>query len=243
MKKALIVSAVLVLAACGGGSDDDDFVPTPPQVDPPAPAPENSSFEISVVNLTSGQPVSPLAVIAHETDYQAFGIGEPASAALEVLAESGDNSQLLDELQDTARATVSGSAPLPPGASETLTLELDSAQTTGLHLTLLTMLVNTNDAITGVNGTELGSLAVNESLTLSTIAYDSGTEANSESAATVPGPAAGGEGFNAVRDDIRDQVTMHGGVVTADDGLGTSALNQQHRWDNPVLRVRITRLR
>ena len=48
--------------------------------------------------------------------------------------------------------------------------------------------------------------------------WDSGTEANSETAATIPGPAGGGEGFNATRDDS-DTVSFHSGVISQDDGL------------------------
>jgi hypothetical protein len=35
---------------------------------------------------------------------------------------------------------------------------------------------------------------------------------------------------------------MHPGVVSADDGFATSALTEQHRFDNPVAEIRITRL-
>ena len=76
-------------------------------------------------------------------------------------------------------------------------------------------------------------------------AYDTGTEANTESADTVPGPAAGGgaqEGFNAARDDVRDAVFVHAGVITADDGLTSSTLSFTNRWDNPVMQVEIERL-
>ena len=49
------------------------------------------------------------------------------------------------------------------------------------------------------------------------------------------------EGFNAARNDRADQVSMHPGVVSRDDGFATSDLTNQHRFDNPVVRVRITR--
>ena len=46
------------------------------------------------------------------------------------------------------------------------------------------MLVNTNDAFTGLNAIDVSSLAVDEALTFTTFAYDAGTEANSEAAGT-----------------------------------------------------------
>ena len=166
-------------------------------------------------------------------------IGEAASAGLELLAEGGDNSGLLDEVE--GRSELSGEGPVGPGASDTLELELDSDDTGGALLTVITMLVNTNDAFTGLNAIDLSGMAVGDSVTRMGIAYDAGTEANSEAAGTLPGPVDGGEGFNAARDDLNDQVTMHGGVVTRDDGLSSSALDQSHRFDNPVVRFTITR--
>ena len=48
--------------------------------------------------------------------------------------------------------------------------------------------------------------------------YDAGTEANSESADTVPGPAAGGEGNGRA-----DPETVSAGGVTDSEGPGFSA--------------------
>ncbi len=87
----------------------------------------------------------------------------------------------------------------------------------------------------------LDSLALHDSRSIEVTAYDAGTEANSESATSVPGPAAGGEGYNSTRDD-RNTVGGHPSVISADDGLGGSALNVSHRFDNPVARITIRRL-
>jgi hypothetical protein len=54
-------------------------------------------------------------------------------------------------------------------------------------------------------------------------------------------PAGGGEGFNAGRDDEADRVSMHSGIVSQDDGLGSSDLGEQHRLDKPVAMIRIVR--
>ena len=86
----------------------------------------------------------------------------------------------------------------------------------------------------------MSSLAVNESLSRTSFSYDAGTEANSEAAGTIPGPADSGEGFNEMRDDI-NRVAMHPGVVTQDDGLASSVLTSQYKFDNPVAQIVITR--
>jgi hypothetical protein len=51
--------------------------------------------------------------------------------------------------------------------------------------------------------------------------------------------AAGGEGFNALRDDM-DFVRIHPGVISAQDGLAGSDLSGDHRWDNPVVKLVVT---
>ena len=103
------------------------------------------------------------------------------------------------------------------------------------------MLVNTNDAFSGLNAMQVDNMAVGELISRTSIAYDAGTEADSEQATTIPGPAGGGEGFNAARDDQADRVSMHSGIVSRDDGFATSDLTEQHRFDNPVVMVRIVR--
>jgi len=72
--------------------------------------------------------------------------------------------------------------------------------------------------------------------------YDAGTEINNEAPGTIPGPADGGEGFNADRSDNVNLVRGHGGVVSSADGLASSVLDQSHRFDNPAVMVTITRI-
>ncbi len=198
------------------------------------------SFSISVTNLTNSQPLSPVAVVLHRAGYSALTSGMPVSVGLEMLAESGDNTNFIAEADNQAMVstTAAGSAVIAPGDSATVTLAGDAQD--GTLLSLVSMLVNTNDAITTLNGVDLSGLSEDESITLYAIAYDAGTEANTEAMADIPGPAAGGEGFNALRND-RDFVVVHPGVIGNDDGLATSILDNAHRFDNPVARIVITR--
>lgn len=227
----------LLLQACGSSSNSS----TPP---PPPPPPAMASFDVSVTNLTGAQPLSPVAVIAHQDGYAVFMIGTAATTGLEELAEGGDNTALLAEADADANvlASASGAAPIGPAGSETVNIEVLEADLPGLLISVSTMLVNTNDAISGINGIAVGDMAVGDVVSLWTIAYDAGTEADTELAGEIPGPAGGGEGFNAARSDRVDLVAMHSGVVSQDDGLATSDLTGQHRFDNPVTQVRIVRV-
>lgn len=228
--KSLIILALSASLAACGDSDNNEVEVT----DPVMPV-MSYEFTVQVTNLTNAQPLSPIAAIAH-SEGMLWQIGEPASAALELMAEGGDNSELL--ATDFAMASSSAESPLPPG--EQVALMLSTEQLDSLKISLATMLVNTNDAFTGLNAIDVSSLAVNESLSRTSFAYDAGTEANSEAQGTIPGPADSGEGYNEMRDDI-NRVAMHPGVVSQDDGLTNSVLTSQHKFDNPVARITITR--
>jgi len=205
-----------------------------------------ASFDITVTNLSASQPLSPVAVVLHGSAWEAFDTGSAASTGLEVLAEGGDNSQFLANAAANSSVYVSesGVGIIAPGESETVTVQVNENLIGTLSLSAVSMLVNTNDAIAALNGQSIASMAVDEVATFDARSYDTGTEANTESADTIPGPAATGglrEGFNASRDDIRDEIHVHAGVVTQNDGLATSTLTEEHRWDYPSIQVRIER--
>ncbi len=231
-----------ILAGCSSDNDNDPVPVTPTPA--PAPEPVTRTFEVNVVNLTAGQPFSPLALVAHEAGYTAFVVGEPASSGLELLAEGGDNAEFLTEAadQDAVLMTASAGGPLPPGATETMMMVLAEDEAEMAYVSAFTMLVNSNDAITAARGIALGAMEVGDAMSVTTIGYDAGTEANSELAGTIPGPADGGEGLNTARDDTEDAVRGHPGVLTIDDGLTSSVLAEIHRWDNPVARVTVSRI-
>lgn len=225
----LLAASVALLAGCPTDSDDDD----------PAPPEETfATFSVEVKNTSTNQPLSPLAVIGHSSDYQLFTIGEPASEALEMLAESGDNSALLNKQIEGVSVQMAGSGVIPPSGNDTVTVTMDTSASP--YLSVASMLVNTNDAFVAETAMDLASLAVGESVRIAMPAWDSGTEANDEAAETIPGPAAGGEGFNSSRDD-NDRVSFHAGVISKDDGLDTSVLDASHRFQNPAAQLIITR--
>jgi len=224
----LSIAASSLLIACGSST----------QSQPPA------KFEVTLTNLTAGQPMSPLVAIAHGSGFSLFSVGQPASVGLEHLGEGGETAPLVSLAAASLGyfGSAVGSGAVSPGASSMVTLSVNQGNLAAAKLSLASMLVNTNDAIAAVNAHSLSVLNVGTSTRMDLLSYDIGTEANSESAATIPGPAGGGAGFDAARDDIRDAVHLHPGVITADDGLSGSALAALHRWDNPVARVTITRI-
>ncbi len=197
-------------------------------------------YEITLVNATANQPIAPTAVVLHSDSYYAWDIGAPASVGLEVLAESGSPVDFIDEMSFALDSTYSQDGPIAPGDSRTVYVE--AVWSPDLSLTIAGMPVNTNDAFSGTTAWNISALDAGMSTKALLPIYDAGTEANTETPATVPGPAAGGEGYNADRDDVGDYVVRHQGVVTSDDGLATSALDQSHRFDQGALYVTVTRM-
>ncbi|MFC3032266.1 spondin domain-containing protein [Pseudoalteromonas fenneropenaei] len=225
-------AAVLLLCACG---DNDNMQTTPVTPPPPPVEMKEYQFSIKVINLTEAQPMSPIALALHQAG-QWWQLGMPASIALEQMAEGGDNSALLAMPEFAIQA--SASSPLPPGETQEFTLTSESLE--NMKLSLVTMMVNSNDGFTGLNNLDVSDFTLGDMRRLYSVAYDAGTEANSEDSGTIPGPADGGEGFNSERDDI-NVVTMHAGVVGRDDGLPLSVLSSVHKFDNPLLAITVTR--
>ncbi|BDY03388.1 spondin domain-containing protein [Ferrimonas sp. YFM] len=234
MKRTLTLGLMATALLVGCHDDDDDNSTAPPP-------PEMVSFEVTVTNLTAAQPMSPVAAYLHDGSVAGWQFGEAASEPLEVLAEGGDGTDWLAAATAAgAGITAAGEGILPPGMAQSLTLTLEAGQ--GMRLTSATMLVNTNDAFAGINGWDLSALAVGQSMTVNLPVYDAGTEANSELAATIPGPAGGGAGYDATRDDV-DYVARHPGVVGNQDGFAESALDGRHKFDAPVARLTVMRTR
>ena len=204
------------------------------------------SYSVKITNLTAAQPLSPFAYTLHTSAFKPFTIGMPASMGLEMIAESGATADYLAEASANAAVIMANATNgmTVPGEYKEFMLNamVPLGEEDQLYFSVLSMLVNTNDALTGLNNIALKQLAIGQSWTFDALSYDAGTEKNTELQASIPGPAAGGEGFNARRDDVANQVTMHPGAITRDDGKADSVLTQMHRWDNPVARITITRL-
>ncbi|MCL1068638.1 spondin domain-containing protein [Shewanella olleyana] len=235
-KHSLTAAALIAVIGLTGCSDDDDDSPAPEPVTPTTPVAVMQTYTVTVTNLTANQPMSPIAIASHSADVMLWQAGEAANVALEKIAEGGDAADVA--AIEGVNSTVSGAGILMPGMSETITVTLDEADVA--NLTVATMLVNTNDAFTGLNSYDITMLAVDESVSMRGMVYDAGTEANSEAKGTMPGPADGGEGYNSERDDV-DFVHIHPGVITMYDGLMDSVLTPSHRFDNPAVAISISR--
>ena len=77
------LAAALLLAACSSGSSSDPV--TTPVSPPVTAAPTTATYEVTLVNLTAGQPLSPMVAVAHNDGFALFNVGEASAVALEHL--------------------------------------------------------------------------------------------------------------------------------------------------------------
>lgn len=192
--------------------------------------PANSSYYVHVTNVTRGQILSPPIVVSHSDDIALWEVGTPASPELAAVAEDADGAGLLSLAASTPLVTDVAVAPgpLPPG--ETVILEVAAAKPFD-KITVLGMLVVTNDAFFGVGSADLPFRRMKESHYA--VAYDAGSEANNESCDFIPGPPCGNAGVRAT-DDAEGFVHVHAGIHGGGD-LDPAAYD----WRNPVARVQI----
>ncbi len=111
------------------------------------------TYTVTIRNLTYQQVLSPAIAVAHSADIALFSAGDAASHEVIAIAESGNAAPLADAL--AGNSMVSGVAitdgPVPPAHAATVTVEASA----GDVISVLTMLVNTNDAFAAVSGVEL----------------------------------------------------------------------------------------
>ena len=176
------------------------------------------TFNITLTNLSSNV-LTPAPFITHNDSFDLFYNGDPASLAVEQLAEGGDVSGVIGLAAAELGGSVwdygvAGAAPLGPGVSANVMVQ---ANTTHPLLSYMSMLAISNDAFIGGATDDgaislySGGMAVGGSYLLYGYnVWDAGTEFNYQSAATIP--VGGGEGFNPLRDDPTAFIHLHSGI-------------------------------
>lgn len=83
---------------------------------PESNAAKTKMYEVTVTNLTPGQPITPPLLVTHAKDAGFFTVGEMASSGIQQLAENGDAASLVEMLQGKSGIVeiVQGTAPLVP---------------------------------------------------------------------------------------------------------------------------------
>lgn len=184
------------------------------------------TYEVTITNITtSKQGLSPALIATHPASARAWQMGQPASAGLELLAEEGKPDAWAAELRGGATDVVTTKAHLLPGDSITVMIKARD----GDVLSAGTMLIQTNDGFTG-----LDSVAITPG-DKDAMAYDAGTEENTEAAADVPGPPFGGMNRGPATNP-QQPIAAHPGIK------GTADVTPDFNWSGPVARFTIQRV-
>jgi hypothetical protein len=191
-----------------------------------------NSYTVTVHNLTYQQVFSPIIAVTHDDSVALLHAGEAAGAGVTAIAEGGDTSVLESELEGVSQVNgvATSGGPLP--FAQHVSFDVHGAA--GQVISVLSMLVNTNDALVVVNSLALPSRS-GESVMTYAVAYDAGTETNDEICAHIPGPACGGSGASP-DDDGEGFIHVHRGL----QGVGDLDAARQD-WRNPVAAVTVTR--
>lgn len=220
-----------------------------------APSALAREYEVTITNLTSGQPLTPPVVATHRARHAIFDVGRPASVGVREIAENGNSAPLLafleaDPLNQFSDFAESTTGPLvPPGVpgdamfdqSATLTV---TGEKRAKRLSFVSMLICTNDGFTGADGLKLPG-KVGRSKTTQTNAYDAFTEINTEDYAHIVPPCQGliGDSSGEPGTGVSDPALAEGGVIEHHGGIGggSDLKPETHGWTDPVAQIRVER--
>jgi hypothetical protein len=217
----------------------------------PAVADSSATYTVTITNLTDGQPFTPPLVVSHRPSVDLFEVGQPASQGIREIAENGNLGPAIAFATESAAAkhisdAVVAATPIPPvlpGASRTFEL---TASNGANRVSWASMLICTNDGFTGIDSVRLPK-KVGDSISIDTMAYDAGTEINTENLADIVPPC---QGIVGVEDDeglpgtgMSNPSLTEGGVIHHHAGIvgGNDLLTGTHGWSGPVATITITR--
>lgn len=194
------------------------------------------TYEITIENLTpatgagSSQPFSPPVLTTHGRGLHLFRPGRFASDELSQIAEDAVNGPMLMWLKDSrkTRDVIEGDGVILPGTEARYEIRADAKMR---RLSAVFMLVNTNDAFGGLDAIRLPWSGETVHYVM---AYDAGSELNTEAASDIPGPCCGSPGAGT---PSHERITRHKGIR----GVGDLEPDV-YGWREPVAKVTIRRL-
>lgn len=179
-----------------------------------------ASYLITFKNVTSsasttgapvsqtGQALSPPVFVTHSSAYNLYTVGAAAPETIWRIAEGGDRSFLLNEVNGLVGTSVLSVAaplasPLPQQQSVSVVVQTDSSHR---FLSFASMLGWTNDGFVGIRNLDLSTIT--SPLTISLFGFDAGSEKNNEATGFL-GALGGGN----ARDPEGGVITNHLGIL------------------------------
>lgn len=233
--KQLACSAALLAGLAAGAATTAAAAPT--------------YYEISITNLTDGQPLTPPIVATHRRPFHIFENGDPASFQLKEIAENGNLGPMAELLNANKHVFESkiiisdmGPPPILPGA--VVHFSITSAHG-AKYFSFASMLICTNDGFTGIDSLRLPK-HVGDSETHYAMAYDTGTEINTEDFADIVPPCqalvgvmSDDAGTGVSNPDLAENSVIHPHPNIA--GFA-DLVPEVHGWLGPVAEITVTRV-
>ena len=194
-------------------------------------------YEVTLENLApatgagSSQPFSPPVLATHKSGMRLFKRHHRASDELRQIAEDAVNAPMVERLKNSRKVfdVVEGGGVIFPEGSDTFIIQSKRGYN---KLSLVCMLVNTNDAFTGVTRAKLPRHGKESVYYLR--AYDAGTEKNTEMTDHIPGPCCGSP---FVRVPTHEKIKFHQGIMGMGD-LDPAV----YGWHKKVAKLTIKRM-
>ena len=211
------------------------------------------TYEVTITNLTSGQPFTPPILATHTNGIDVFEVGNTASGPVSAIAENGDGSGLLAVLSGSSEVYdyVAASAPLVPasdpggtgfGSSATYTIQTSNG---AKYISFISMLICTNDGFAGLDSLRLPKV-IGHTKTVYRAGYDAGSEINTEDFADIVPPCQDLIGISSedTGTGMSDPTLAEGGVISHHPNVqgGNDLVPAVHGWSDPVVEISITRV-
>ncbi len=239
-RSALIVAGILGLAASHAAA----------QMAEKKMDEKTSTVEVTITNLTNGQPLSPPIIVSHNPSMHLFEMGQTATPALQKLAEMGMSTELAAMCKDKATDVQAAQRQdmILPGKSMTVKVKCKP----GDVISVASMVSASNDTFTGVDSAKVDSMMgdgkmagdkmpdkmpdkmdgmsmENGMMTIMAKAYDAGTEENTEKTTDTAAPDHG----------MGHPATSPPQPIAVSKGLtGAGDLEKaKFGWDGPVAKI------
>ena len=212
-----------------------------------------ATYDVTIDNLTAGQPLTPPVIATHRAATGMFTVGRPASFALKEIAENGNLAPMIAQLGADKHVSdsVAAAAPLVPaglpgsakfGDSVTLTV---TASKGAKFVSFASMLICTNDGFTGVDSLRLPK-DVGDAVVVRSAGYDAGTELNTEDFADIVPPCQALVGVSSGEPGTgsSNPALAEGGVIHHHPGIagGADLVPAIHGWTDPVAEITVERV-
>jgi Spondin_N len=212
-----------------------------------------ATYEVTIDNLTTGQPLTPPIIATHRAATGMFTVGQPASFALKEIAENGNLAPMMGQLGADKHVSdsVAAATPLVPaglpgsamfGDSVTLTV---TASKGSKFLSLASMLICTNDGFTGIDSLRLPK-HLGDAVLVRSAGYDAGSEVNTEDFADIVPPCQGLVGVSSGEPGTgsSNPALAEGGVIHHHAGIagGADLVPGIHGWTDPVAEITVERV-